>query len=100
MKYLATYLTVLFFAGCVLSSMTHMTNDTHEAKVAHTLCQMLGLAFVFNLGASIALWLDMRSSTLIAGYVLGHLALAAGGFSYLRAAGKDAQADDETQSPA
>jgi formate/nitrite transporter FocA (FNT family) len=95
MKFIASYLAVLFFAALVLSCMTRMANDTHEAKVAHTLSRLLAGAFVFNLLVAVAFWLEIQRPVVTTVFILGDVAFAAFAFFWLRAVGKDAPSDDE-----
>jgi hypothetical protein len=94
MKYLSTYLAVLFFAAFVVLSMTQMTNDTHEIKIARTLSRLFAGAFVFNLAASITFWLQVSLPPLPGAFVMGHVALAAFGALWLRKVCKDVPSED------
>jgi hypothetical protein len=95
MKFIASYLAVLFFSALVLSCMTQMTNDTHEARVARTLSRLLAGAFVFNLLATVAFWFEMDRPVLVPVFILGHVAIAACAFFWLRAVRKDVPSEDE-----
>jgi glucan phosphoethanolaminetransferase (alkaline phosphatase superfamily) len=94
MKFIASYLAVLFFAGLVLSCMTQMTNDTHETNAAHALSRLLAGVFVFNLLATVAFWLDIQRPVVTTIFIAGHVAFAAYAFFRLRAVGKDLPAED------
>ena len=84
MKYVATYLSVIFLVCIVICSLAQASTDTNEAELTKALNLQFVIFFSFNILASVAFWFDLTTLAHLAIYFLGQLGLVGYAFFDLR----------------